>query len=249
MTPLRAVLFDLFDTLVVFDRDRLPLLTLNGRTVRSTAGLLHEVLAAAVPGIDLPTFAEALTWSWREAERVRDETHREVAAPVRYAMVFERLGLEPARLPEGLVAALLQRHMQELARAVTCPPHHRELLEALRRRHRLAVVSNFDYSPTARLILEREGLAGYFDTIVVSDAVGWRKPKPVIFEQALGHVGIEPRDALFVGDRVDIDVAGAQGVGMRAAWINRAGDVLPSGFAPPEYEIRDLGELAAIVGA
>ena len=245
----RAVLFDLFDTLVVFDRDRLPELTLNGRTVRSTAALVHEVLVAHVSGVDLPVFADALAWSWREAERVRDETHREVSAHERYGLVFQRLGMDPAALPPGLVTALLERHMRELARAVYCPPHHRALLESLRKRHRLAVVSNFDYTPTAELILEREGLTPLFDTVVVSDAVGWRKPKAVIFELALGRLEAQAADALFVGDRVDIDVAGAHGVGMRAAWINRAGDALPAGFAPPDYEIRDLAELAPILGA
>jgi FMN phosphatase YigB (HAD superfamily) len=51
-----------------------------------------------------------------------------------------------------------------------------------------------------------------------------------------------------VGDRPDIDVTGAHGVGMDAAWINPARDPLPEGVAPPEYEIRDLAELEAIVG-
>jgi len=50
-----------------------------------------------------------------------------------------------------------------------------------------------------------------------------------------------------VGDRADIDVAGAQAVGMAAAWINRDGDPLPEGLAAPEFEIRDLAELSAIL--
>ena len=61
---------------------------------------------------------------------------------------------------------------------------------------------------------QAEGVADLFETIVVSDEVGWRKPKPVIFERALGHLAIQPGEALFVGDRADIDVVGAQAVGM-----------------------------------
>ena len=80
---------------------------------------------------------------------------------------------------------LLATHMRELSKAVVFPEHHRELLQGLRKHHRLAVVSNFDYTPTARHVLEREGVADLFETIVVSDEVGWRKPKPVIFELAL----------------------------------------------------------------
>ncbi|MEK8035714.1 MAG: HAD family hydrolase, partial [candidate division NC10 bacterium] len=119
---------------------------------------------------------------------------------------------------------------------------------ALGARHRLAVVSNFDYTPTARLVLEREGIASLFETVVISDAVGWRKPKAVIFETALGALGLGPERALFVGDRADIDVAGAHGVGMQAVWINRAREALPDGAPAPEFEIQDLAELRRIVG-
>ena len=87
-----------------------------------------------------------------------------------------------------------------------------------------------------------------FDVILVSDEVGWRKPKPLIFEMALSRLGVGPADALFVGDRIDIDVAGAQGVGMGSAWVNPERAPLPPDVQPPDYEIRDLAELAPILG-
>jgi HAD superfamily hydrolase (TIGR01509 family) len=247
--PFEAVLFDLFDTLVLFERDRLPELTVNGRTTRSTAASLHEALHAFAPHVELADFVGALGWSWQEAERIRNSTHREVAAPERFQTLFRRLEMDPSALPADAIPTLLAVHMRELARAVVFPDHHRALLEGLRRRHRLAVVSNFDYTPTARFVLERAGVVDLFDTIVVSDAVGWRKPAPAIFTHALEALGVPARRALFVGDRVDLDVAGAQGSGMRAAWINRAGEALPEGARPPEYEIRDLAELADILRA
>ena len=66
-----AMLFDLFDTLVVFERDRLPEVSVNGRRIRSTAGRVHGRLAERVPGIELGAFVDALVWSWQEAERIR----------------------------------------------------------------------------------------------------------------------------------------------------------------------------------
>jgi len=96
-------------------------------------------------------------------------------------------------------------------------------------------------------ILEREGVAGLFSAIVVSDAVGWRKPKRAIFDEALGRLGVRAGEALFVGDRAEIDVLGAQQIGMDAAWINPDGVPLPPGIAPPRYEIRDLADLAEIL--
>ena len=241
-----AVCFDLFDTLVLFDRSRLPEVHANGKTMRSTAGHLHEAFRPFAPGLELGDFVSSLFWSW-QAERIRGETHREVAAHERFGMMFGRLGLDRAALPREALEVLLATHKRELSRAIVFPEHHRELLRELRRTHRLAVVSNFDYTPTARLVLEREGVADLFDTVIVSDEVGWRKPKAVIFELALRRLGVGPEQALMVGDRADIDVAGAQAVGMAAAWINRDAAPLPEGLAAPEFEIRDLSELPAIL--
>ncbi len=244
----RAVLFDLFDTLVSFDRNRLPELTVKGKVIRSTAGKLYETFRPLAPTIELDQFVDALMWSWQEAERLRNEDYREVAAPERLAMLLRRLHLDPAALGPEAMGSLLATHMRELSKAVVFPPHHGPLLRALRTRYRLAVVSNFDYTPTALGVLKREGIADLFETILVSDEVGWRKPKPLIFELALGRLGIDAGEALFVGDRIDIDVAGAQGVGMGSAWINPEQVPLPPDVAPPDYDIRDLAELGPILG-
>lgn len=243
----RAVLFDLFDTLVWFERQRLPEVRVNGKVIRSTAGHLHAAFRPFAPGVELGEFVDALLWSWQEAERIRSESHREVTAPERLGMLVQHLGLDLSMLAPEAVPVLLATHMRELSKAVVFPAHHAPLLIALRARYRLAVVSNFDYTPTARLILEREGIAGLFETVVVSDQVGWRKPEAVIFETALRRMGVGAGEALFVGDRVDIDVAGAHGVGMDAAWVNKEGEAPPAGARPPDFEIRDLGELAAIL--
>ena len=242
-----SVFFDLFDTLVHFDRDRLPTVEINGKTVRSTVAYLHAVLAAHAPDVTIERCYAALQASWQEAERLRAIDHREVPARERFADFFRRLALDPHDLPPGLDVALIDAHRRELAKAATFPAHHRPLLERLARRHRLAVVSNFDYTPTALAILDAAGVRELFAAIVVSDEVGWRKPRADIFEEAIRRTGVEPRRTLFVGDRADIDVAGAHGMGMDSAWINPGREPLPAGIPPPLYEIRDLAELEAIV--
>jgi FMN phosphatase YigB (HAD superfamily) len=244
----RAVLFDLFDTLVRFDRERMPEIQINGKPVRSSAGMLHGILITQAPQIGLEACYEALGESWREAERLRALDHREVSALDRFAHFFRRLGLDETALPVGFGRSLIDAHRGALGRAAEFPPHHGPLLRRLAERYRLAVVSNFDYTPTALDILERGGVVELFDAIVVSDEVGWRKPKRDIFDVALARLGVRAEESLFVGDRADMDVLGAQQIGMDAAWINRDGEPLPSGIAPPTYEIRDLGELAGILG-
>ncbi len=243
----RAVLFDLFDTLVRFDRERLPLVRVNGREIRSSVGRLHEVLSASAPHVTLEALHGALGESWQEAERLRAIDHREVAAPERFAHLFRCLSLDPEACAPGLIVKLIETHRAELARAVQFLPQHRALLDDLRGRYRMAVVSNFDYTPTALAILRAAGIAEMFETIAVSDTVGWRKPAPLIFTQTLESMGLPPEDTLFVGDRIDIDVAGAHAVGMDAAWINPDADPVPPGLAPPTYELRDLADLRGIL--
>jgi putative hydrolase of the HAD superfamily len=243
----RAIFFDLFDTLVHFQRDRLPEIEIGGKRIRSTAGHLHAVLAAHAPEISLERTYAALLSSWHEAERQRAIDHREVSAQERFAEFFRCLALDQAALPAGLDVALIDAHRRELAKAARFPAHYRPLLERLARDYRLAVVSNFDYTPTALAILEAAGVRDLFAAVVVSDEVGWRKPRPDIFREAIRRTGAETRHTLFVGDRADIDIVGAHGMGMDSAWINPDREPLPAGVPPPRYEIRDLAELEPIV--
>jgi HAD superfamily hydrolase (TIGR01549 family) len=244
---LKAVLFDLFETLVRFDRTRLPAVVIGGRTVHTTAATLHPLLQAWAPSVTLEALYRALLESWQEAERRRAVDHREVAAAERFAHLFRCLDLDPARCPAALIQELIDAHRRGIAKAAWFPPHHGALLSDLAPHYQLAVVSNFDYSPTARDILDEAGVAGLFAAVVISDEVGWRKPAPTIFVAALSRVGVTAAEALFVGDRADIDVLGAQRLGMRTAWVNPEGEALPSGITPPDFELRDLDELRAIL--
>jgi len=242
-----AIFFDLFDTLVHFDRERLPQIEIGGRTVRSTAGCLHALLQPHAPSVNLSQCYEALAASWKEAERLRAIDHREVGAPERFRDFFGRLALEQATLSPDLASVLIEAHKAELSKAASFPAHHGALLRRLARHYRLAVVSNFDYTPTAVDILKAAGVLDLFAAVIVSDAVGWRKPRPDIFRTAIAATGANAARTLFVGDRADIDVEGAHRVGMDAAWLNPAREPLPEGIAPPEYEIRDLADLESIL--
>ncbi len=247
MARYAAVFFDLFDTLVRFRRDRLPAIEINGKTVRSTAGRLHGVLCPHVPDLTLERCYGALLASWNEAERLRGLDDREVSAPARFTDFFRRLSLDPEAVPGVLRQSLLDAHRDELSRAAIFPDHYGPLLRRLAATHQLAVVSNFDYTPTALGILESAGVRDLFAAIVVSDEVGWRKPRADIFQAALQRTGADPARTLFVGDRADIDITGAHGVGMDAAWINPDCEPLPPGVAAPRFEIRDLAELEEIL--
>lgn len=89
-----------------------------------------------------------------------------------------------------------------------------KLLGSLRDKgYKLGLVSNVLHGGRARAYLEEKGLAQYFSAIVLSQEIGYRKPHPVIFQEAARLIGIHPRESAFVGDTVSRDIVGAQKAG------------------------------------
>ena len=78
-------------------------------------------------------------------------------------------------------------------------------------------------------VLAELGLGGRWTQVVVSAEVGATKPDAAIFEAALRAAAMsEPAKALFVGDSLETDVAGAQAAGLRAVLLDRDGHRSPS---------------------
>jgi putative hydrolase of the HAD superfamily len=105
---------------------------------------------------------------------------------------------------------------------------------------RLAVVSNWDVS--LHDVLERTGLRGLVDAVVISAEVGAAKPDPAIFATALERLDATPADgALHVGDSLEHDVAGARAAGLAAVLVVRDGSARPEGVRT----VASLDELVA----
>ncbi|MBI4258095.1 MAG: HAD family hydrolase, partial [Thaumarchaeota archaeon] len=86
-------------------------------------------------------------------------------------------------------------------------------------RFRLGVVTNFTYAPVVHKVMQRLGIDGYFQTIVISDEVGYRKPHPKMFEAALQALAAEPAEAVMVGNDPLEDIGGAKSLGLGAVLV------------------------------
>ncbi|MEO3973680.1 HAD family hydrolase [Streptomyces sp. CAU 1734] len=97
---------------------------------------------------------------------------------------------------------------------------------------------------------DEAGLAGLIDVAVTSARAGARKPHPLIYRTVLGECGVDPGDALFVGDMWQADVAGPLAQGMRAVHLWRP-DRAVEGEAPPlpgrAARITGLEELSGLL--
>lgn len=86
-------------------------------------------------------------------------------------------------------------------------------------------------------------LKPHFHFSLTPAIVGAAKPAPDMFHQALEQAGVEPHQAVHIGDHPECDIIAAQQVGMRAIWINRAETTWPADLLPPETTIKDFHEL------
>jgi len=109
--------------------------------------------------------------------------------------------------------------------------------------HRLAVVSNWDYSLVDTLA--QLGILERFDVVVDSASGPGSKPEPEIFLEALNRLGVTPERAVHCGDVPGIDGLGARRAGMEAVVLNRAGVHLNSWSSPTIDSLDQLPERAA----
>jgi FMN phosphatase YigB (HAD superfamily) len=136
---------------------------------------------------------------------------------------------------------------------VAIRPRERRLLDQLSRKMPLGLVSNYPCGRAIRASLRRLEIDGFFRSIVISGEVGFVKPHPAIFREAIDGLRADPALTLFVGDRWEADVCGARDVGLRSCHM--LGFTSETGFEEryaiyrPDHIARSLEEVAEILGA
>ena len=117
------------------------------------------------------------------------------------------------RVPQALT--LFRKKYEEIFRNHShLLPDVREVLETLHRREvRMAVATN-KFGRFSRAIFEHFGMGNYFAVIVGDGDVSENKPNPEMIYYAIGKMGVEKEDTIFVGDSV-IDVQTAKNAGLR----------------------------------
>ena len=153
--------------------------------------------------------------------------------------VLDCLGLEDcARQRQAIAEDFIDSTERNIAR-------NRPLLEALRKRFTLGIISNF-YG-NLEIICEELGIRDYFRCIVDSNREGVIKPDPEIFQAALDRIGVAPPQALFVGDNVFRDMEGAKKMGMPHVWLAGEFERHRKPCCPEDPVIHSLEELGPLL--
>jgi putative hydrolase of the HAD superfamily len=129
-------------------------------------------------------------------------------------------GSDRGRIIDRAVAPLVTAFRAHAPAVLDPYPGVVDALDELHRRVPLGLISDGDPS-IQRAKLAALDLGPFFTSVVLSDEHGraHRKPDPLPFRVALAQLGVEPTDAVYIGDRPAKDVAGAVGAGLRAVRV------------------------------
>lgn len=236
---LKAIFFDLGDTLFDFA----PMST---REIFFAAGAqTYRHLESR--GCKLPPLKRYLNSQWRALllayfwSRLRFREFNSYHVQMRFA---RKLNLD---LDEADMRDLAWRWYQPVCQHCTVSDDVIPTLRTLQNLGlKLAIVSN-TFLPGFVLDrhLELHGLLRFFPVRIYSSEVGYRKPHPRIFQDALAACDVSADRVLFVGDRIANDIVGARRMGMRAVLRCRDGSITEHHRA--HHVIRRISELPAIL--
>lgn len=121
-------------------------------------------------------------------------------------------------------------------------PNTIEILNYLVVDYKMHIITN-GFIEAQEVKLKNSGLGKYFDRIIVSDAIGVKKPDKKIFDYALGLAGASSENSLMIGDDYVPDIMGAKNVGMDQIYLTKA----KQEHEPATHVITNLLELKNIL--
>jgi putative hydrolase of the HAD superfamily len=220
---IRAIVFDLDNTLVDF-------MVMKRVAV---AAAIDAMIDAGLP-LDRET-AEREIFAIYRREGIEHQT-------VFDDLLEQHLG----RVDYKILAAGIVAYRRAREAALVLYPHVTfTLVSLIKQGIRLAVVSDAPRRE-AWLRLCYLNLHHLFDVVVTFEDTGERKPSPGPFRRVLEQLGIEPHEALMVGDWAERDVVGAMQLGMRTAFA-RYGDTFGTLQSGADFELEDIHQLLDIV--
>ncbi len=245
INPIQAVLFDMGGTLEnVYSND-----TIRREATRGLRELLTE--RDLDPGLDLPDLQATVISGMRAYKEWRKKSEAELPPDrVWTEYIFPNHGLAKERLMAAAedITFFYETHYQTRS----LRPEASSTLESLRKKgFRLAIISNIISLQLVPRQLVEYNIAHYFEPVVTSSGLGWRKPNLRIFHETTRLMNLPPAACAYVGDTISRDVIGAQRAGygftiqIKSFLTDKADRGMDS--ATPDAVINDLMQIVNLV--
>jgi HAD superfamily hydrolase (TIGR01662 family) len=232
------VLIDVGDTLVHLDRPW-------DQVFQANLESLDNYLNSLGVKVDAEKFNERLVRNFNDASYRADLYKIEIPMEEIISKSLRKSGLQVlgVDLPTN---ATIEFYRPEIESWQLYPDTVETLTKLSRDGYVMGVVSNAKSDWAVRAILRRRDLDGFFKTIITSAALKIRKPRSEIFTRALGNLGVDPSDAVFIGDSISADVGGARTVGMYSIHVLRK-PIESLGLNRPDATVTSLSETLDLI--
>lgn len=213
MMQIKAIGFDLFNTLITVEPHALDdgMSRLISSLQRSGITLEQEAFKKA--------HRESAMWFIKETRKDGRETHNRF-------WISAALETQGYKVPpdDTRIARAVDAYFSVFLEHCHLIPGTTDMLGSLKGQYRLGLLSNFTDAPAAKKIIDIMGLTSFFDVILISGELGYRKPHPFVFNRLIGQLGVQKRYILFVGDDSDADITGARKAGLQPVWMTYVQD-------------------------
>jgi putative hydrolase of the HAD superfamily len=208
---------------------------------------LHKAIQQSGFNVDLNQFLEAYNQAHEKYRLVRYEELVEVTNTVWISEALNKLGFKTTPADE-CVRMAVNVFFEDYVNSLELRPCTKQLLEEAAANHVMGLISNFTYAPVIYYELRKLDIAQFFNAILVSEEVGWRKPNRKIFEEALKRLRLSAAETVYVGDSPLEDIAGAKSVGMKTIFVSSqfySLKDLRTSKQQPELVVQDMCRLRA----
>jgi putative hydrolase of the HAD superfamily len=208
MPSIKAIGFDLFNTLIIIEPG--TLIHAMERMIESLRENGFDIEESSY----IRDYRNAASTYVARARKSGKETHNSIWV----SHVLNDYGLN-IQSDDKRILKSVDDYFSAFYERVSLIPDTLEILEMLKSRYPLGLLSNFTHAPAAREILNRTGLAPYFKTILISGELGYRKPHLMVFEELAKGLGVEKGEIIYTGDDPEPDIHGASKAGLNPVWF------------------------------
>ncbi|WP_269800632.1 HAD family hydrolase [Macrococcoides caseolyticum] len=130
-------------------------------------------------------------------------------------IVYKQL-IEELEIKNASIRILLDDYVNNFNKFIIPMENSYEILMFLRNKNiKLGIITNGKTS-LQKMNIDALNLTDFFDVILISEEVGYKKPQPEIFLKSLKMLDVESHETLFIGDHVENDIKGAKNAGIMA---------------------------------
>ena len=187
----------------------------------------------------IESYEKANDWCWaeyREGRMVKEELRGK-----RFKLAMAPWGLgEDVELGEKLGLHYIERSPYK----TNLIEGTHEVLSSLKNAGFKMVVLTNGFEEVQHIKVSQSHLGQYFEEIITSDSLGFKKPHPQAYALALERVGAKPQDVIMIGDNFEADVLGAKEAGLGQIYFNPEGTKYEEEI---DHEVKTLTEILDIV--